>query len=143
MSDDIVTLDGLEEIEQKLKALGPKLATKALKDALMAGGEVFQAAIEARAPYGPHWFKFTHEVVYGALRQSIDIKTEMMVLEDGGMVRVGPDRRVFWAKFAEFGTCREAAVPFIRPAFEESKMAALEAFCNTMADHLPDTVRGL
>lgn len=142
MEED-VEITGLEDCERKLHELGPKLATRALKDALQAAGEVFQAAIEARAPYGPHRFAHTNEVVYGAIQQNIDVGLQMLVLEDGGMVRVGPDKKVFWAKFCEFGTVHEPARPFIRPAFDESKEDALDAFVKTMADRLPKVVEEL
>ena len=139
--DEVVEITGLEDIERRLHELGPKLATKALKKALTAAGEVMQAAVEARAPYGPHRFKSSHEVIYGALQQSIDVVTQMLVLEDGGMVRVGPDKRAFWALFLEFGTCKMAAHPFIRPAFDDCKQDALDAFVDVMQDMLPSVVK--
>jgi HK97 gp10 family phage protein len=131
----------LEGAEQLLKALeeADKQAKKALKEAGKAGGEVFRKAAKDNAP-GP--------AIVTVIEKSSEGKVE---------VAVGPDKKHWYYRFFEtgarpheiraskgdvlylpgvgrefFGSASETggvnAKPFLRPAFDTKREAALKAF---------------
>jgi HK97 gp10 family phage protein len=135
--DEEVTITGLEDVERKLQELGPKLAKEALVDALQAGGAILKQALEEFAPIGPS--KDPHQ---GALQGSIEMLTYLELLNDRGIISIGPDRRVFWGRFSEFGTCKEPARPWMRPAFDSAKQQALDKFIAVLEERIPQLVSG-
>lgn len=123
MSDEFVSVDGLEELADALDQLPSRVAKAAVRPALNAAGQVFQAAILATAPRDT-----------GELANSITRKVSVKGNLDSMSVIVGPkyngggeqDPGVR-VKFLEFGTVKMAPRPFMRKAFESSKAAATAA----------------
>jgi HK97 gp10 family phage protein len=101
-------ITGLDKLEQKLKGLGPAVATRIGADSLTAGAAPITKAMRRLAPYRT-----------GALRRSI---TSRAVRATGGSVlsrMIGfksPGRYI--SHLLEFGTVKMAARPFIRPAMD-------------------------
>jgi HK97 gp10 family phage protein len=142
-----VTVKGAAELEDALARL-PLIAAKAIvKVALVAAGKIFLDEMKARVRRGFHVFKSgqgkykgqrlkgrTRE--YGVLSRAMG--ETVVVASDGlgGIVKVGPRKKAFWALFLEFGTARSPAFPFIRPAFETKKQAVLEKFIDTCREEL-------
>jgi HK97 gp10 family phage protein len=131
MSEDVTcTIDGLDELEQKLNELAPAAAKRAVRRSVREGLKVFQTAIEEKAPRDT-----------GHLAESINIgtKTTGGDGEDttGGILGVvGPAKDAFYALFQEFGTKHQHAQPFITPAYEENKDVVLQVFRNTLNEEL-------
>jgi HK97 gp10 family phage protein len=103
-------VEGVEELTVKLRRIEANLSPPQLEIALMVGMQPIQAAAVRKAP-----------VLTGTLRRSIH--TETRALHDGAEARTGTN--VEYAKYQEFGTSRMRARPYLRPAFDENKRAAV------------------
>jgi len=110
-------IEGAKELDRVLKKLPKKIRGKVLRQALMAGAGVIRKAMRQRAP-----------VLTGKLKMSIAARRDRAAERGGASVavKVGPLGRGFYGMFTEFGTSRQPARPWARPAFEESKRAALD-----------------
>lgn len=130
MSFDM-TIKGADELDRKLSQMEPKIAKKHMAKALRAGAKLVLQATRARVP-----------VLTGALKQSLAVRVgkrkrgrkeqSIQVLIDTKkvpeLVTIGKDgKRYFYPAAIEYGTRRMAAKPFMRPAFDASKMEALNA----------------
>jgi HK97 gp10 family phage protein len=123
MSDEFVSIDGLEELADAMEQLPSRVAKAAARPALNAAGQVFQAAILATVPRDT-----------GALANSIGRKVSVKGDLETMSVIVGPkymgggeqDPGVR-GMFLELGTRKMAPRFFMRKAFESSKEAATAA----------------
>lgn len=125
---------GLKELEGQLKALGTQLAGKALT---RAGREAFRPVLEAAKSMAPE--------DTGELRESLRMGTAK--LKGGGVavgVVIGGGARAKQAKvaaaafgerhrpaarrwhFAEFGTAKQPAQPFLRPAIDSQAAGTVD-----------------
>jgi len=140
MTDSVTcTVHGLKELAEALKQMPQKLAGKALGAAVAAGAAIIRDQARANAPVGFLPKRWDHEtikksiVVYrGRGSRPWDIHYEIGVtmqkkwyrsLKRGG-VRKLP---AYWWHFNEFGTSKQAARPFLRPAFDQQSGRALAA----------------
>lgn len=105
-----MSLHGDDELIAKLKRLAAKATPAQARAALMAGALPIQTAAVQKAP-----------VLTGTLRRSIH--TETAETSDGAVARIGTD--VEYGPAQEFGTSRMSGTPYLRPAFDENKGAAL------------------
>lgn len=115
-----------------------KFLAKGVREALNAGGLVLQQALQARAPVAEDE---THGHEPGFLRDHIAIKTTISTKNDKGSVMVGPVAKAFWGMFSEFGTRMQAALPWMRPAFEGDGPNALEAFVSKLREKFQEVTR--
>lgn len=119
-------VEGLKELADKLRGMGPDLSRNALRAAVRAGASTVRAEAINMAPQDT-----------GRLRRAIYLKH---IREKSGAhqqtfyvsVRAGKRYRkreldAYYWRFVEFGTAKMAARPFMRPAFEVRKGDALEA----------------
>lgn len=131
---DTMQLVGFKELADKLKRLPQKVARNGLRAAVSAGAAVIRNEARDMAP-----------VDTGEMKKDIQIKRERddrnaqgLVASYSVFVRSGKKSRIagrsrdidkdsFYWKFLEFGTSKMAAQPFMRPAFEAKKEAAVEA----------------
>jgi HK97 gp10 family phage protein len=138
---EVMSLQGGEELERKLKRMG-KDANRVLDDAAEAGGRVIRDAARAMAP-GPH------------------IEMEVERRQHQAQVAIGPDKDHWYYRFRETGAGRHritpdkaqalrfesggetqfaagvdhpgmAADPFLRPAYDENKDRAERAVGDTI-----------
>jgi HK97 gp10 family phage protein len=143
MADEVtVNIKGLDELQRNLEELPDKLQTKAVRDAVKAGANVFKEEMVNRAP------KDT-----GILAQHIDIKTrkqreaasavtafigpnkkEVIHPQTGGKTAGLPRTANVIAKMLEFGTSRMPKKPFMTYAFEAGKGRALDAVIQKLKD---------
>jgi HK97 gp10 family phage protein len=137
-------IEGLQELQAKLDVLPTKLAKRILRPSLEDAGAIIQQAMGVRAPRES-----------GNLTTHIGLK--VVVHNDlDASVKVGPDKSAWYGMYAELGTAPhtetskngktwthpgEPARPFMRPAFEESKDAALAALIANINDGLKDVAK--
>lgn len=112
---------GLDELERQLMALGEKVATKVLRDAGREALKVVEEDMKQHAGFdetsaGPH------------MRDSIKIRSSTRKGKGNAVVtlRVGPSKQHHMKALAqEFGTVKQVADPFIRPALDYNLQTVL------------------
>jgi len=126
-----VKLTGFKELADALRELGPRVARNVLRRAVSAGAVEIRNDAKARAP-----------VATGEMRRDILIKRErdgkdIFSARYSVFVRSGKKSRIsgrarnvqkdsYYWRFVEFGTAKMAAKPFMRPAYEAKKEAAVK-----------------
>jgi HK97 gp10 family phage protein len=130
MAEQFKNLQGFKELADALRELGPRVARNGLRAATSAGAVLIRNDARARAP-----------VDTGEMKKDIQQKRERdtkgeMSAKYSVFVRSGKKSRLsgkarniqkdsFYWKFQEFGTSKMPAQPFMRPAFEAMKEAAV------------------
>lgn len=127
---EFVKIEGLKELQDKLRTLAPNVARNGLRAAVSAAAADVRNEARALAP-----------VDTGEMRRDIQIKRERasttfraiysVFVRSGKKSRLaGKGRDVqkdsYYWRFVEFGTSKMAARPFLRPAFERTKQQAVE-----------------
>ncbi len=140
-----VEISGGEEIFEKLENFPRRIGKAIVKKALRAGAAVFRDEMARRAPKGWHVFRKTEykgqkykgrSRDFGVLSRSIRTSLSVRGDELEGVASIGPSKKAFWGLFQEFGRRGAQAQPFIVPAFDAAKGAALEAFIKTAKEEL-------
>lgn len=113
---------GLDELERKLIALGEKVATKVLRDAGREALKVVEADMKQHAGFD--------ETASGEhMRDSVKIRSRKGSAKYQKTVislRVGPGKKHHMKALAqEFGTVKQVARPFIRPALDYNVQTVL------------------
>ena len=137
--DITVEIQGLKGVEDALAQAGPKLAKRALRRALKAGGDILLASAKSRAPLLK---EATKQLKPGDLRDSIGMKIALSAKQERGTVTIGPlkdkakgkDSPGTWGMYVEFGSVHGAAQPFMRPGFDTASQAALDAFTEVIRE---------
>jgi HK97 gp10 family phage protein len=113
----IMHLDGHEELNRALRAIGDRASGIVLQRAAEEGAKEIQKEAERNAPRES-----------GQLEENIVARVIPRGQKVGrARADVGPTKRAFYAAFVERGTSRMPAQPWLRPAFEASISNATEA----------------
>jgi HK97 gp10 family phage protein len=146
---------GLKELQAALKELPQCIARNVLRGAVAAGAAVIRTEAKARAPVSTGDARAGHSPP-GTLKRAIYQKqirelsspvkqTFYVGVRRGKQYRHQGkkgklSRDAYYAKFVEFGTAKMAARPFMRPAFEAKKGAAVQAIQEYLARRIPQEV---
>ncbi|WKV23765.1 tail protein [Yersinia phage vB_YenS-P840] len=126
-----IEISGLQELERRLIAVGEEVGTKILRDAGRAAMAVVEADMKQNAGYD-------NSSTNAHMRDSIKIRSSRG--KSGSTVvvlRVGPTRNHYMKALAqEFGTIKQVAKPFIRPALDYNKMQVLRILTIEIRDGL-------
>lgn len=152
MTAVFVRLEGLKGVIDTLKQLPPELVSKrggVVKAALRKGAVIVQKEMQrnvdriiAEPNVDDRPTKST-----GALLAAVKIRRRRSV--DGGgngeALSVGPGKKLgkFYAWFLEYGTERMRPHPFVRPAYEATKDAALSAIVQGLISGVDKALRKL
>ena len=139
---EIQSVTGLKELQKALAELPQGIARNVLRGAVNAGATVIKAEAKVRAP-----------ALSGILKRSLyqkQIREKSNLLLQTFFVGVRQGRSskktkkgvldAFYARFVEFGTSKMPAHPFMRPAFEAKKEAAVQAIKDYLTKRIPDEV---
>lgn len=113
-----IKVSGMDELARQLEALGRDVSTKILRDAGRAALEPVLEDMQQHAGYddtatGPH------------MRDSLSIRSTTRGRAQVTL-RVGPSKAHHMKALAqEFGTVKQVAAPFIRPALDYNKTQVL------------------
>lgn len=122
-----VQIEGAEELEAKLKAMGAEINTGAvLEEAMMDGAEIVRGAVQSSAP-----------VRSGQLSGSIEVSKQG---REKHSVRIGPTGAGFYGRFLEYGTSKMSARPFVRPAFDGVRVQAEAAISEAIWRAVQDAI---
>jgi len=135
-----IQVTGLKELEKKLIELGPKIARRALKGALVAGAREVKKEALILAP-----------MKTGRLRKAMYIKTmtkpnpfkENVIfgVRHGKSLQKKNLDAYYWT-FQEFGTKFVKAIHFVETAFKNSRERAAAKFKEALATNISKIVRG-
>ena len=137
--DVTVNIEGLKGVEDALAQAGPKLAKRALRKALAAGGQIFVDAAKNRAPVlkepSPHRQP-------GELRDAMTMTVKLSGKEESGVVLVGPEYKksdgnqspAVYGIFEEFGSIHNQPQRYMSSAFDEAAQRAQEAFTQVIRE---------
>lgn len=121
-----VKVEGLSELLRALKELPKELHKGPLRAAVSAGIKVVQKQAIINAPMDKGTLK---RAIYRTRSRDGSSRVQEMGIVG---VRYGKKHRkkgrdAWYWRFLEFGTIHIAARPFLRPAFEQTKSAQIEA----------------
>lgn len=116
----VMNITGLDELERQLIAVGAEVGTKILRE---AGREALAVVREDMKQHAG----FDNTAAGEHMRDSIKITSSSKTKGHAVVVlRVGPSKKHRMKALAqEFGTVKQVAKPFIRPALDYNKMTVL------------------
>jgi HK97 gp10 family phage protein len=100
-------ITGLDQLQQKFAALQKATQAQVLKNAVFSGSLIFQNSAVQKVP-----------VVTHNLQRSIHVEVAVSKATYAE-AQTGTD--VEYAAYVEFGTSKQSAKPYLRPAFDENK----------------------
>ncbi|MDR2173658.1 MAG: HK97 gp10 family phage protein [Burkholderiales bacterium] len=124
-------LQGLAELEKGLRELGRDVGLKGLSKATSAGARLIRDRARALAPKDTG--KLKNNIVVTKYRRVRDKDRETrhaVVIRQKG--KASDKQNAFYGAFVECGTSKQAAQPFIRPAFEGKRKDAANTVVRSM-----------
>lgn len=145
-------LTGFKELNDAMKALPDNIARNVLRGATNAGASVIRKEAQQQAPVYTGQVSQGHPPP-GTLKKSIrqvqrrDLSSLVKQVFNVGVRsgksvkdKAGRSLDAFYWRFVEFGTSTQPPRPFLRPAFEGKKLAAVEAIRTYLAERIPREV---
>ncbi len=131
-------IKGLKELDARLKKLPDVVQRRILGAATAAAARVVQKSAKSQAP-----------AKTGRLKKNIVVRTKRT--RTGTVSRVtlrtkgkGTDpKNAYYGRFVEFGTKKQAARPFLRPAFDSNVNQAIQTMRKKIAQRLEAEARKL
>lgn len=154
MANLTVKINGLNELQKAMNALGRKASNRIAVKAMRKGGAIIRDKARANAPVlketVPHRKAGTlKKAIHSRTKVGRNGKTNTYVWVKGlstkqilkfkdktGKGSAYNPRDPFYWRFIEFGTSKMPARPFLRPAFEQSKAKAAEEIITTLHDEI-------
>jgi HK97 gp10 family phage protein len=132
-----VHVEGLEGVEAALETMKAKVAKTAVRRALRSAGGILQEAIVTGAPkdsgfLSEHFKIATRATDYG-MQMSVGATTEEYI--DQGN-RKWKRTAADVAFFNEYGTMKDPAKPFMRPALDQNADAIVEEFISELNEQI-------
>jgi HK97 gp10 family phage protein len=139
-----VKITGLDQLQDKLNRLPAEASRKALKKGLRPAGLVLKNEIQTQARKLTGWM--AKQVFTRIKTNNLDEgQVKVSLSRKQNPARIGKEKHVPGAineaLWNEFGTSKMAARPFIRPAFESKKEAAVDAFVRALRETLEEVFR--
>jgi len=151
-----ISIQGFEDFKRQLAQLPGRVGRNVLRGAVNAGASVIRKEAVLRAPQYTGSVQAGHPPP-GTLKKSIyqkQIAELSNAVQQTFYVGVRQGKRqqavkrgksalnldAFYGRFVEFGTSNMPAKPFLRPAFEAKKDAAIEAMRAYMAERIPKEI---
>lgn len=117
------------DLSKRLMDLPSALSFQVRRKALAEAAEPMRAEAARNAPRDPtaHPPHLADHIIIDALTES-EIARSAEVHGDVAVVQIGPSRQVFWGLFSEYGTSRQPARPWFRPAFDQRHGTTLNIY---------------
>lgn len=158
MADSIMRLEGFNELAAALRELPERLARNGLRAAVNAGATIIKKDAQGRARVDTGALKanlYQKQIreQSGPMQQTFYVGVRRGVAKyanNAANRRAGNagkayknDGSTFYWRFLEFGTSTLAAHPFLRPAFESQKEAAVVAIGAKLDERIQKHARDL
>lgn len=127
-----IQITGLADLEKRLLDFPDKIARNILAGAIRAGAVVIQKEARQLAPMSTEAHKLGKgskavEIQPGSLRKGIRVRLAPRKSRDFPITYwVYVSKKLWYWKFVEFSTKNWSGKPFMRPAFDSHKEAAVE-----------------
>lgn len=142
---EFMQLNGFTELAAALRELPEKVARNALRSAVNAGASVIKKEARSRAPEDSGLLKknlYQKQIreASGPMVQTfyVGVRTGKKRNKDGTKAELP-----FYWRFMEFGTSKIPPAPFLRPAFETGKEAAIKAIAEKLDERIQKYAREL
>lgn len=136
-----IKVEGLAELQRRMHELPQKLARSGLRSATNAGIQVIKKEAQAMAPEDTGRLKKAIFVKRSKSESSMTKEVFMVAVRVGRKAQQKAQDAYYWF-MQEFGTQKQAAQPFMRPAFESKKQEAFEKFREKLRERLRALVPG-
>ncbi|MBM6577118.1 HK97 gp10 family phage protein [Microvirga sp. SRT01] len=142
------SMEGFSDLEKVLKDLGPPFAKKAGSEGLRKATNELKKDVQAGAPTGTARTKRTWRnkdgtkgsADYGRLKQNIKTRKRRSKKQNT-IVYVVTTGDAFWGRFSEFGTEKEPARPWFKPAVDRSVSRIVKALKDELHKAVEKQVR--
>lgn len=142
-----VRIEGLSQLATALKNLPIRIQNNGLRAAVFAGAAVIRDEAKKNAPVKTGTLK--RAVIVARDRQRTTGPTQAMIVtvrKGKRYRRVGKTGKnlsqdAYYAPWVEYGTAKNAANPFLRPAWEAKKKDALDAMKGRLEKAITDAAR--
>lgn len=124
------TVEGMQALLESMEALPLVVRKNLIVRALRKAGEIIAAAIRRLAPNDP-------ATAGSRIADSVKVVVRDQTAT-GAYAEIGPSGRGFVGIFAEHGTKRQGATPFLGPAFDQAEQTAYEAFSEILGDGIEE-----
>ncbi len=138
MADQFMQLTGFKELAAALRELPQKVARNALRSAVNAGATKIRKQAQQNAPMDSGLLKkniYQRQIreASGPERQTfaVGVRSGRARNKDGSKKELP----YYW-RFMEFGTSKLPAAPFLRPAFDAQKDAAIQAIADKLDERI-------
>lgn len=123
-------IQGWAEYQRKLNALESAVRTELLTEAALAGGQIVLDAARAGAPRDT-----------GAMAAGMGMRARKTATVNAALVVVGWLQKHFYGRFAERGTAKQTATPFLGPALESNRERIFKVMRETIIRGIQKVVR--
>lgn len=139
-----IAISGANELIYALQGMEPQLARRVLATAMRKAAAPVLRAAKSRAPVSVDG---SHGNPPGTLRDSLKIRARKRRKGQVGVIvqtRGGDYKgKAFYGAFIEYGTCKMAAMPYLRPAFDTQKMIAQAIAIREIRQGIENVAAGL
>lgn len=134
-----IKVEGLAELDRRLRQFGPKVAANGLRSASLAGTKVILKKAKATKAWKDISGLTRANIVNPRRRTPTNVATYSIAVRGTKKAKVTKVRRTkagkyvaaagpaITARFLEFGTSKMAARPWLRPAAEQGAQEAVDA----------------
>lgn len=140
-----VTVSGLAELRKQLLSLGGEIASKnggPVRSALSKGARKIRNLARTIAGGSSDTGRLQGAIFASRDKNpgSAGLTESYAVGVKSGKSRQDPKGAYYW-RFIEFGTVKQAAQPFLRPAFEQGKQGFVEEFTGDLREAIARAVK--
>lgn len=151
-------IKGLSELSAALKELPNRIARNALRRSVARGAVVIRDEAKTRAPVSttppapgdplPGTLKRSIVIKHDKDRSILTSQTYVVAVRHGKKYRNqgkkgNRSQDAYYWRWVEFGTVKMAARPFMRPAFEAQKEAAVQEIARVLAERIAQEAQTL
>lgn len=158
MAESVIQLTGFKELAAALRELPERVARNDLRAAVNAGASVVKKAAIAKAPEDTGALKANlyqkqireqsgpmRQTFYVGVRRGVAKYANTKANRRSGKAGTAykTDGTTWYWRLVEFGTSKMAAKPFLRPAFESQKEAAVKAIGDKLDERIQKHAKDL
>lgn len=133
-------VSGFKELDAVLKELPRTMQKQVLGNAVAAGARAIRKEVKGAIPVGQDPSPASKK--YGSAKSNVRFFRLRRLRRAVAGYRVSMGK-AFWMTFYEFGTSRQPARPFFRPAFERASGEAIKAMRDRLAVGLEKAAKQL